>query len=204
MKVLYIESKRKNLELDISKEEIDKLPKSLFLAYSIQYKDLALRIKKELEKNNIKITSFSQVLGCSKINPKDPILFIGSGEFHLLNLLAQTSYIIYTIEQGKINEIQKSEIENLKEKRKTALIKFLKADKIGILVSTKIGQENLKQALFLKEKLEKEQKKAFVFISDRIDTREFENFDIDSWVNTACPRIDLDNTNIIGIKEIKT
>ena len=47
MKLLYIESKQKNLTIKTSKAELKKLPKKLFLAYSIQYKDLAILYRKE-------------------------------------------------------------------------------------------------------------------------------------------------------------
>lgn len=89
MKVLYIESKLKNLNLDLSKSEIAKLPKKLFLAYTIQYKDIIQLIKKTLESNKVKVTQIQQVLGCSKINTKDPVLLIGAGRFHAINLYTQ-------------------------------------------------------------------------------------------------------------------
>ena len=201
MKILCIESKIRNLNLDFSKEEIKKLPKQIFLAYSIQYKDLALSIKSQLEKQGIKIIKFQQVLGCSEIKTKLPILLIGTGKFHALNLFLQTPEL-FVLKDNKIILVPEHEIEQLKTKRKSALIKFLNADKIGILVSTKSGQENLKQALNLKQKLKNKGKQAFIFISDNIDTRQFENFNIDSWINTACPGLALDNTNIINYQEL--
>lgn len=201
--VLYIPAIQKNLNIQLSKSQIAKLPKNLFLAYSIQYKPLALKIKKQLEANKIKIAKFQQVLGCTKISTKLPILLISTGKFHAENLMLQ-SPIIYTLENNKILKISKKEITKLKAKKKTALMKFLKADKIGILVSTKPGQENLKQAIKLKQKLEKQKnpKQAFIFISNNIDTNQFENFDIDSWVNTACPGLAFDNLDIINIGEL--
>lgn len=201
MKILCIESKLKNLNINFSKEEINKLPKQIFLAYSIQYKDLALSIKSQLTKQGIKIIKFQQVLGCSEIKTKLPILLIGTGKFHALNLFLQTPKL-FVLKDNKIILVPEHEIEQLKTKRKSALIKFLNADKIGILVSTKPGQENLKQALNLKQKLKNKGKQAFIFISDNIDTRQFENFNIDSWINTACPGLALDNTNIINYQEL--
>ena len=75
---------------------------------------------------------------------------------------------------------------------------FLKADKIGILVSTKPGQENLKKAEMLKKKLNKKGKEVYVFVCDDIDVNQFENFNIQSWVNTACPGLAKDNSKIIN------
>ena len=201
MKVLYIKSKQKNLESNLSKKEINKLPKKIFLAYSIQYQDLAKLIKKQLETNKIKIEKFQQVLGCSKINTKLPVLLIGTGRFHSINLFLQTP-IIYTLENNKITQVSKKEIEQIKIMKKTALLKFLHAENIGILVSTKPGQENFDKAIKLKKQLEVKQKNAFIFIADNIDINQFENFKIDSWVNTACPGLAFDNPNIINLADL--
>ena len=204
MKLLYIPTKQKNLtNIKISKAEIKKLPKKLILVYSIQYHDLAILYKKELEKNKIKILKFQQVLGCSKISNKNklPILLIGTGRFHAQNLYLQTP-ILYVLENSKIIRIPKQDIEKLKARKKTALMKFLGADRIGILVTTKPGQENLKKAEVLKQKLEKQGKEPYIFISNNIDISQFENFNIQSWVNTACSGLAMDNPNIINIQNI--
>ena len=204
VKVLYIESKLRNLKnFILSEEEIAKLPKKFFLAYTIQYKSLAEQIKKQLEANNLRITKFQQVLGCSKINNKEntPILLIGAGRFHAINLYLQAPEV-YVLENDKIVKISGDEINSLKNKRKAALVRFLSANNIGILVSTKPGQENLIQAIQLRKKLIKQGKNAFIFITNNIDTSQFENFNIDSWVNTACPGLSYDNSNIINYNEL--
>ena len=82
-------------------------------------------------------------------------------------------------------------------------MKFLKAETIGILVSTKPGQENLKKAEKLKNKLEKQGKSPYIFITNNIDITQFENFNIQSWVNTACAGLAMDNPDIININEIQ-
>jgi diphthamide biosynthesis enzyme Dph1/Dph2-like protein len=202
MKVLYIESKLKNNELSIPEEEIKKLPKSIFLAYSLQYKDLAEKIKKQLLKASIKITKFQQVLGCSKIKANDSVLLIGAGRFHAMNLYLQAPRT-YLLEGNGIIEIPKKDIELLRIRLKTALIKFLSAKSIGILVSTKPGQENMIKALELKEKLKKKGKEVYIFLSNNINPNQFENFNIDSWVNTACSGLSMDNPEIINYDELK-
>jgi diphthamide biosynthesis enzyme Dph1/Dph2-like protein len=199
-KILYVESRQKNIGAELNRSEIKKLPKKIFLAYSIQYKDLAISIKKQLEESNIKIDGFQQVLGCSKIKTKLPILLISTGRFHAENLFLQAP-IIYTLENNKILKAKGEEIEKLKSRKKAALVKFLNADKIGILVSEKFGQENLKKAIELKKKLDGK-KKAYIFISDSLDINQFENFNIDFWVNTACPGLSFDTNKIINIEDI--
>ncbi len=210
--ILYIPTIQKNLDIKLSKKEIAKLPKNLFLAYSIQYKHLAKSIKQQLQKNNIKVQKFQQVLGCSKVNTTLPILLVSTGKFHAQNLMLQTPIMkeilkkplvsLYRLENNKIIKISEKQVNKLKAKNKTALIKFLKADKIGILVSTKPGQERLKDAIKLKNQLENKNKKSFIFISNNIDTAQFENFNIDSWVNTACPGLAMDNSDTININDL--
>jgi len=202
IKILYIEAKQKNLPDKILKSELKKLPKTLLLAYSLQYKDIASSIKKQLEKNKIKVLRLQQVLGCSNINNKNkiPVLLIGSGEFHAINLFLQAPEV-YILENNKIRKIPKNDIDRLKAYRKTALLKFLNAEKVGILVSTKPGQENLKQAVELKKKLEKT-KQPFIFLSNNIDISQLENFNIDSWVNTGCSGLAINNPNIINYSEL--
>lgn len=193
MKTLFIPAKIKSEINKIKILEISKkLPKNLAIAYSIQYQDIANKIKTILSKKH-KITQFIQVLGCSK--PKfsketKAILLISSGRFHAISLAKESNLPVYILESNKLNKISKQEIESLNKKQKASYIKFLNADKIGILISTKPGQQNLKKALSLKLK----NKKSYFFISNQINTKEFENFpDIQSWINTACPRLDFDS-----------
>ena len=201
MKTLFIPAKLKHLDIKLPKSEISKLPKKLFLAYSIQFKPIISKLKKQLESSGIKIEKTQQVLGCSKINTKSSLLLIGQGRFHAKNLYLQAP-IIYVLENNKITKIPKEEIEKIRKKRQTALLKFLYADKIGILVTTKPGQENINQAIILRNKLKKQGKKAYIFIANNIDINQFENFQIDSWINTACSRLAMDNSKIINFSEL--
>lgn len=205
MKTLHIPAIQKNLNIKLNKSEIAKLPKKLFLVYSIQYQSLANNIAEQLKQQKIKIQKKQQVLGCSKIFNKNnlPILLISTGKFHAENIMLQTS-ALFVLENSKIIKISQSEINKLKAKRQTALIKFLKAERIGILVSTKPGQENLNKAIKLKKQLENQKipKQAHIFISNNIDISQFENFNIDSWINTACNGLARDNSSIINISDL--
>ena len=204
MKTIFIESKRR-ISFDSSKfkEISDKLPKNIAIAYSIQYNGLAEQIKKELSKYH-KITAFVQVLGCSKPNfsKSQAVLLVSSGRFHAINLALETGLPIYIVGEGKLEKISDEDISNLKKSQKGAYLKFLNSKNVGILVSLKPGQENLKKAIETKKRLEKKGKKGYLFIANNINTSEFENFDIESWLNTACPRLDMNNSAIISIDKI--
>jgi 2-(3-amino-3-carboxypropyl)histidine synthase len=203
MKTLYIPAKA---NIQINKTEIEaiskKLPKNLAIAYSVQYANSAEKIKKILSKNH-KITKFVQVLGCSRPDfPKatQAILLISSGRFHGISLSLESGLPVYIFENNILKPIQNNEIEVFKKKQKTSYLKFLNADKVGILVSTKPGQQNLKRAIELKKSLVN--KKSYIFIGNEFNAEEFENFPISSWINTACPRLDM-NTSIVNFRDLK-
>jgi len=201
MKTLFIPAKIKS-EINTKKIQSLKLPKNIAIAYSIQYKDISLKIKNILSKTH-KITKLIQILGCSKlIFPKNTqaILLISSGKFHAISLAIESKLLIYTLEYNQLRKISREDIESFKKKQKASYVKFLNSDKIGILVSTKPGQQKLKKALDFKKRLK--EKKSYLFISNNIDTREFENFGLNSWINTACPRLDMENNSIINIDKI--
>jgi len=202
MKTIFIPAKsrfklNKSKVLEISKN----LPKTIAIAYSIQYKGQAEEIKALLSKSH-KINSFTQVLGCSKPAFKkstQSILLIGDGRFHAISLAFESKLPVYLLENNNLIKISKREIETLEKKQKAAYLKFLHSDKVGILISTKPGQQNLKRALDLKKKLKKQ---SYLFIVNNIDTKEFENFGLKSWVNTACPRMDMNTSDVINVDKI--
>ena len=204
MKTLYIPVKSK-LKLDelIIKDLSKKLPKNIAIAYSIQFKDIAFEIKNQL-KDTHDVRIILQVLGCS--NPKfskeiQAILLISNGKFHAVSLAYETNLPVFLLDHNKLEKISNEQIENMKKNQKASYVRYLSAKNIGILVSTKPGQENLKQALDFKNNLK--DKKAYLFIANNLNTNEFENFNIDSWVNTACPRMDLNNNKIINLKYVR-
>jgi 2-(3-amino-3-carboxypropyl)histidine synthase len=195
MKTIFIPTKIKS-EVNAEKIRALKLPENIAIAYSIQYKNIAEKVKLILSKTH-KLTAMAQVLGCSR--PKFPkatqaVLLISSGQFHGVSLAAETGLPIYILESSNLRKISKEEIETFKKRKHAAYMKFLNSEKIGILVSTKPGQQNLKAALELKTKLKN--KKSYLFINNELFSGELENFNIESWINTGCPRLDFDNPAI--------
>ena len=194
-KVLFIEALRKNFDIPKNIDSIlSKLPKTLYLVYTIQYKKYAQQIKELLGNSEFEIKGFTQVLGCANLKTDaDAILLIGSGRVHALEMALMTGKEVYILEGNSLNKITKQEIEQYYKNRKTQLTKFYASDKVGIIVSMKPGQCNMKQALEFAEKLKEKGKQPYIFVENFIDIKEFENFPIDSWINTACPGLELDN-----------
>jgi len=202
MKTLYIPAKSKSkLDKSVINSISEKLPKDIAIAYSIQYKSQAEELKKIF-----KPISFTQVLGCSR--PKFPnstkaILLISDGKFHATSLAFESGIPVYLLENNKLNKIQDKDIETLKKRQKSAYVRFLNSRQVGILVSTKPGQQRLKKARELKKKLSNSNKQSYLFICNNINTGEFENFsDIQSWINTACPRMDMNDARVVNINSI--
>ena len=143
-----------------------------------------------------------------KIQDKvDAFLYIGSGEFHPLGVAMITNKDVFTFNPvtSVFSKLNKENIEKYNKNKKIKKIKFLSADNIGILVSTKPGQYSYRKAVEIKNKIEKKGKNCYIFVFDTLDAREMENFPfIDFWVNTACPRIadDKDKKNVIGMEEL--
>src|SRR3989344_4746874 len=186
MKVLFIEARKKSNKT-ITENIARKLPTKLHILYTIQYKSIAEKLKKKLEKNH-QVLAFQQVL-------------VGSGRFHALTLPLNKKIFIY--EEGKIKEITK-EIQAKRKKERAKLTLFLASEKIGLLFSIKPGQDKLKLAEKIKKRIEKKfpGKNFYSFVSDNILINELENFPIDFWINTACPGIELDSNKILNYEKV--
>jgi 2-(3-amino-3-carboxypropyl)histidine synthase len=139
-------------------------------------------------------------LGCDISSTKeiekdvDAFLYIGSGRFHPLGLALQTEKPVYLLDLEK-NEVE--EIGKLKEKflkQRFATLALAKdAKKFGILVSVKPGQLKLELAKEIKKKLEEKGKKAYILVFNEIKPEKLEGLDLDCYINTACPRIAIEN-----------
>lgn len=185
-----------------SLNEFNKLPKKIALFYSSQFKKLAEEIHLELKKEK-EILLFSQVLGCS--SPKIPketqaAVLIGEGAFHATALEYELKIPTYIYQFGKLSRVNESDVTKLSEKEKAALMNYLNSEEIGILISTKPGQERLSKAIDFKKNLEN--KKSYLFISNDLNISEFDNFGLNSFVNTACPRMDMASSKIINLNKL--
>lgn len=196
MKTLFIEA-RSDAPVDLLLEKV-KFEGRLGLIATVQHLHFLPLVHKKIKNSVIG----GQVLGCDvsnalKIDKKvDGYLFIGSGNFHPVQVALKTGKPVLMLDpiSGTVSEVTPLDVE-LRRKRITAgYAMFLNANKIGILVSSKPGQNRMKEAEKLKKKLNKEGKKANIFVFDTLDFSQLENFpDIECWVNTACYRIALED-----------
>ena len=215
MKVEFINVKYTG-KIELAKSAIDELKKHKTLAIytTTQFLHGIDKIIKQLEEQGIKIASSQpertkskmQILGCDiyhgnlKLPAKvDVYLYVGDGMFHPRALLfseadSNSNKVIYVFnpKTNKLKEYDKREIENILKLKEKNLKIFLMADKVGVIVTTKPGQEHFHYVEKLKIKFP--EKKFFTFVADGVDIREIENFPfVKSWVNTACPRLALED-----------
>ncbi len=205
MKTLFIPAKS-DAEIPLNKIDLKALPKKIALATTVQHLHKLAEVKKYLEKRGIKIKLIGQVLGCAKLKCKADILFIGSGRFHAINLAKYGNVFALDPLTGKFSKVADVEVKDIERRKRIALVKFYSSQKIGILVSTKKGQNKMKEASVLEKKYP--EKEFFVFAFDTLDFNELENFPfVDCWVNAACPRISEDYERsrklIVNIDDLK-
>lgn len=206
MRAVFIEVKAKAKQEDflLPKKELDKLPTSICFATTVQFRAGIDAIKKQLEDSGRICVLFEgrhtkhpgQMLGCDVDKDTDIsadcFLYMGDGIFHPNALLFNTTkdLFLYNPITKEFNKADRIILQRVVNKRKAAYLKYLAADNIGIIVTVKPGQQHLKRAMTMKERLAEKGKNAFVFICDSLDFNELENFPfIDAWINTACPRI---------------
>ncbi len=143
-----------------------------------------------------------QVIGCNYSNAKsiaadvEAFLFVGGGRFHALGVALSTSKPTIAADPYACSVVSVNEEANQILKQRWANIQTAsKAKTFAILVSLKPGQQNLQEALEMKRKLEDNGRTAFLFTTREITPEGLAEFPtIDAFVNTACPRLSLDDT----------
>jgi 2-(3-amino-3-carboxypropyl)histidine synthase len=203
MKILHIDAKSE-VEVKLDEASLKKLPKKIGILTTIQHLHKINDVEKQIPNSILG----GQVLGCDasaakKIKDKvDAFLYIGSGDFHPIEIVTETGKEVFCFNPftRQMKTIGKEAIEKHEKRKQGALIRFLSSEKIGILVSTKSGQNRMKDAVKLAEKKDKQY---YIFAFDTLNIMDLENFPfIEAWVNTACPRIAEGKKGIINIEDL--
>jgi len=193
---MFIEAKNKEDITSVVKKSLNKVKGKVGLVSSVQYLN-QLPKAQEMIKDSVMV---GQVLGCNMSNPMihkrkvDMFLFIGSAYFYPIYLAYKTKkrVLIANPMTNEVSEVKKQDVDDYEKKLRGKQAKFLMSKTKGVIVSTKPGQERLKEALKLNYP---------VFICNDLDGNELENFSgIDFWINTACNRIE--GKNIINLEDL--
>ncbi len=224
----FIETKYQG-KLELPKSLLHKLPLKIVLAMPIQFLDFQEEIKKQLILAGKEVTLFKsrhgkypgQILGCDtfefRLEKKnddrenkdfDAFLYIGDGKFHPTALLYKNKKKVFCYNPftEKIEVLEENYLQKLEQQKRGQLSKFLSSKNMGIIISAKPGQNQTKKAEELKEKLEKEGKNVYLFLTEEINFNQLPNFNfIQVWINTACPRLveDFGCLNLEDLREIE-
>jgi len=204
MDTLFIHAKS-NEDVVLSDEAVKALSgKKIGIITSIQLLHAIKKVQEQLPGSVVA----GQVLGCNSYNAEnikdqvDAFLFVGSGDFHPIQVATRTNKPTYeyNLVSKKLGQISQEDIDRFHKRKQGAILKYLHAKKVGIIVSTKIGQKNFKRAMELKKQTDKEY---HVFVADTLNYAELENFPfIECWINTSCPRIADEKEGLVNINDL--
>ncbi|WP_321506227.1 diphthamide biosynthesis enzyme Dph2 [uncultured Methanoregula sp.] len=133
-----------------------------------------------------------QVLGCcftaAKIPGAEEILFVGTGVFHPVGMALTTGLNVIALDPlaGTAEEVSS---EALRRKRFAVMEKARGAKSVGIIVSTKQGQQRMELARHLASL----SPDAVIVTMREVSPDELLNLGFGCYVNTACPRLAYDD-----------
>ena len=144
----------------------------------------------------------AQALGCNYTGAEsiatevDAFLFLGTGRFHPLGLAFAVDRPVWSLDP--LQNVLEPPIDRgaLVRRRQLAVAVARDARRWGILVSSFAGQNRMPTALALQERAQSRGRTAEIFVFDRLDPRDLEGRSVDAYVNTACPRIALDDGDL--------
>ena len=146
-----------------------------------------------------RLTFPGQVLGCNYSGDDSTIghyLFLGSGDFHPIGLVLHTGKPLALLDPytGEASEMSFTRIERILRQRFGLIMAIGEANTFGILIGEKPGQMRRNLAIRMKRILEKHGKKGYLLALDHVSPDLIDFYPVDAFVNTACPRIAIDDS----------
>ncbi len=184
------------------------LPKRLGLVASVQHLDLVDPLRVALERRGFGVRIGSgdrrlaypaQALGCNYTGAEavadgvDGFLFLGTGQFHPIGLAFAVARPVWALDPLRNALEPPVDRADLVRRRLLLVASVHDARRWGILVSTFAGQYRLATARALEERARTRGRETELLYFDRLDPRDLEGRAFDAYVNTACPRIALDD-----------
>ena len=140
-----------------------------------------------------------QVLGCNYSGDDSDIghyLFLGSGDFHPIGLVLHTGKPLAMLDPytGEAKEMSIESIERILRQRFGLIMSVSESKKFGILIGEKPGQMRRSLAIRMKKMLEKHGRKGYLLALEHVGPDLIDFYPVDAFVNTACPRIAIDDS----------
>jgi 2-(3-amino-3-carboxypropyl)histidine synthase len=208
--ILFVEVK---VDADIGpavRKAAEKLPKKVGLLATVQYIGLIPKAKKALEetgkevfvgKGDGRIFHPGQVLGCnfssalSVAEDVDAFLYLGEGDFHPLAASFGIKKMMIVLDPltGAIRSVDE-ERDRMLRKRFAVIESARTAESFLVIVCTKGGQDRTAVADSLIETIKERGKGAYKLVLNEISPDAMLPFKVDAYINTACPRIAMDDS----------
>ncbi len=184
------------------------VPRRVGLVASVQHLDLVPPLTEALVRRghevrigrgDRRLAYAAQALGCNYTgaeaiaNEVDAFLFVGTGRFHPLGLALAVERPVWSLDP--LQNVLERPVDRaaLVRRRQLTVASVRDARRWGVLVSTFAGQNRGAVALALQERARARGREAEILLFDRLDPRDLEGRALDAYVNTACPRIALDD-----------
>lgn len=208
--VLFIEARADVSITDSLPRHIDKLPDTVGILASIQYVGLIPQAKKMIEdsgrkalvsEGDLRTRYPGHVLGCDCsaaeriIDSVKAFLFLGEGDFHPLAAAFGTDLELFvfnpvTGEMRNIDNIR----DRMLRKRFAAITTASEGERFMVIVCNKVGQNRTVEAKKVMQMLRDAGKKAYMMALDEVSPEALAHYRVDAFVNTACPRIAMDES----------
>ncbi len=203
---LYVEARMEVDPFDALEQAVPELKGNVWgLVSTVQHVHLLPEVQDFLEEEGIeskigepgaRAEYPGQILGCdwgssmSVADEVDGFIYIGTGKFHPMGVALSTGASVMAI-NPVANDFERIDLDmdEFFQKRWALISSVREAESIGLLVSTKEGQNRRELVEELKVELENEGYDAHILVFDDIVPDSLEDFQLDAFVNTACPRI---------------
>ncbi len=208
--VLFVEARACIDASDAVRKAAGTLPSRVGLLASVQYIGLIPEAKRVLEsegktvfvgKGDSRICYEGQVLGCncsSASAVKDSVdgyLFLGEGDFHPLAAAFGVDKKVTVLNPvtGEVRSVD--DVRDRILRRRFAAIELARpAEKYLVIICGKVGQYRPKEADRISAMLREAGKEVYTLLTDEVSPQALLPFKVDAYVNTACPRIAMDDS----------
>ena len=211
MPTIYVEARAK---VSVNKAVNEAIPllkswRDIGLVTTVQHvhkldeaKELLLKAGKTVTIGNVGLTKYpGQVIGCDFSNAKsvlekaESFLFVGGGRFHAIGIALATAKptIVADPFEERAYPIH-DEVRRVLNQRWASISEAKEAKNYGVLIGLKSGQRRIGEALKIREKIRRSGRRATLLALREITSDALMQFsNIEAFVNTACPRLSLEN-----------
>jgi len=142
-----------------------------------------------------------QVIGCdysnaqAVMNDVDAFLFVGGGRFHAVGVALATSKptIVADPYERRAFSVD-ADAQRIRRQRWTSIEEAKKGERFGVIIGLKSGQKRMEEALQIRDKLKMAGKKTTLLAVREVTPEALMEFPtLNAYVNTACPRVSLDD-----------